>query len=443
MGKQWSLLLCLFITVNTYAQEAGTKTPYRLSKQQYTPAPVGFEPVFVNYVGRHGARFLTKAGSDITLLQVLSQAEKEHALTKKGLLLKEMVIRFLSIENNNYENISLLGAEEQAAIGTRLYKNYKPVFKNRGLEVQITHKVRTKQSAEGFLRPFEGHKREFALVKDSDENVLRFYDLSPAYQAFKEGLSVHLDSLEKDPRTQQTAASVCAKIFTGTFIQHGVTVMVRQKPVVMDAAAIAECVYDLYSVQWSIPLEMKKKGYNRDSINFGIVLGAKELQWFNFKNGAADFLEKGAGTDTLGIQVRIAAPLLVDFLNSTDAALQHPDVKDAVLRFTHAEAISPFATLLGIRSASIPVASVYNYNKHWQTSAIIPLSANIQWIIYSNGKEQLVKVLLNEREARLPVKTKQYPYYRWEDLRQYYLEKLRLMHTDPGADMHQYLLELK
>ena len=36
----------------------------------------------------------------------------------------------------------------------------------------------------------------------------------------------------------------------------------------------------------------------------------------------------------------------------------------------------------------------------------------------------LVKALLNEREATLPIKTDQYPYYDWKTLRQYYLDKL-------------------
>ena len=35
----------------------------------------------------------------------------------------------------------------------------------------------------------------------------------------------------------------------------------------------------------------------------------------------------------------------------------------------------------------------------------------------------LVKVLLNEQEARLPFKTKTWPYYRWSDLRDYYYRK--------------------
>jgi multiple inositol-polyphosphate phosphatase/2,3-bisphosphoglycerate 3-phosphatase len=448
MNKKWKLLVLFLITiVNTYAQEVGTKTTYKFSGGQYTPAPAGFEPVFVNYVGRHGARFLTKAGSDIGLLQVLLLAEKAHALTPKGTQLKMMVTRFLSIEDNNYENISLLGEKEQAGIGTRMYHNYAKAFKGHGLAVQITHKVRTRQSADAFLQPFATYsgQKGYTLAPDSGENVLRFYDLSPAYQDYKNSaaLTVQLDSLERDKRTEKVAADICAKIFSGPFIRNGVTVMIRKKPVRVDAVSLMESIYDLYSVQFSIPMEMQEKGYTRDSIDFSIVLDKRAQQWLDFKNGAADFLEKGPGTDTLGIQVRVAAPLLVDFINSTDSAIQFPDRLDANLRFTHAEAISPFATLLGIPAASVPSTSVYTYNRHWKAASIIPLSANIQWIIYSNGKEQLVKVLLNEKEVALPVKTSLYPYYRWEDLRYYYLEKLKKIHADPTTDMHQYLLQLK
>jgi hypothetical protein len=36
----------------------------------------------------------------------------------------------------------------------------------------------------------------------------------------------------------------------------------------------------------------------------------------------------------------------------------------------------------------------------------------------------LVKVLLNNREARLPLKTDCAPYYHWNDVKRYYLRKL-------------------
>jgi hypothetical protein len=121
---------------------------------------------------------------------------------------------------------------------------------------------------------------------------------------------------------------------------------------------------------------------------------------------------------------------------------------DAVLRFTHAEAISPFATLLGISEASVPASDIYDYSKHWRVGDVIPLSANVQWIVYSNGKEYLIKVLLNEREVKLPLGGvgaggANGPFYRWEELRSYCMARLKTAGADLGGDMVNYLKELR
>jgi len=46
----------------------------------------------------------------------------------------------------------------------------------------------------------------------------------------------------------------------------------------------------------------------------------------------------------------------------------------------------------------------------------------MQLIFYrgKKGSDILVKCLLNGKEARLPVPTDQYPYYRWADFKQFY-----------------------
>jgi multiple inositol-polyphosphate phosphatase/2,3-bisphosphoglycerate 3-phosphatase len=169
---------------------------------------------------------------------------------------------------------------------------------------------------------------------------------------------------------------------------------------------------------------MKAHGYAAKSLDFRMAFTPQQLQWFAFINGAEDFLEKGAGRDTAGIQATVATPLLANFIITTSEVVEHTKQTDAILRFTHAEAISPFATLLGIPQASVPAASIYQYTKHWSPEAIIPLSANIQWIVYSNGADYLVKVLLNEKETSLPVATQVAPYYKWEDVKKYYIGKL-------------------
>ncbi|HEY4291208.1 MAG TPA: histidine-type phosphatase [Puia sp.] len=452
------LLLGVMAEAQSYL---GTKTPYPVPAGVYTSPPAGFQPVFINYAGRHGARYMTKAGPDIEALRLLDAAEGRQGLTKVGLRVRGMVRRLCAVEKGEYENITLLGAEEQQAIGRRMLSRYPAVFIGKGLDVVVTYKVRTQQSADAFLKAFAGYKgpRRFSKLPDSLDAVLRFYDLSPAYQRYKksEVLKKTWDSLDRDRRTGEAAEAVCERVFTPGFrlgLKSG------------EELRFAGNLYDLYSVQFSLVRETK------DSVDLGIAFGAPELAWEGFVSGAQDFLEKGPGRDPLGIQVKVAAPLLVDFVKRMDEvvaaaggldAAGKPVVAraaggcDAVLRFTHAEAISPFATLLGISEASVPALDIYAYSKHWRAGEIIPLSANVQWIVYSNGKGYLIKVLLNEREVRLPLRgvgaggaeragnagAGDGPYYSWEELRSYCMARLKAVGADLKGDMVDYLKELR
>jgi multiple inositol-polyphosphate phosphatase / 2,3-bisphosphoglycerate 3-phosphatase len=417
------LLITIFIfflasaTAQTQSLHAGTKTPYPTPAQQYTPPPDGFTPAFVNYVGRHGARFFTRAGSDVEALKILQNAQQNKTLTSLGAQVLLMTKRFVNIQKGNYETITGLGRAEQMAIGKRMRSTYDAVFIGRGLNVFATRKVRTQLSAHAFLTGFSKYdgKIKDSIIPDRVDTMLRFYDLSSAYQAYEKSAAVSqpIDTLMNDARTKQIAKQICSKLF--------------RQPFKTDSAAIAFAfnLYDLYCGRFSIPIEMLKFNYPPNSIDFSIAFDTAQLKWLDLINGASDFLEKGAARDTLGIQATVAAPLLADFITTTSDVINHTKQADAILRFTHAEAISPFATLLGIPQASVPAASIYQYNQHWSAESIIPLSANIQWIVYSNGSKYLVKVLLNEKETRLPVPTLQYPYYKWEDVKEFYLKKLR------------------
>lgn len=441
-------------TIAVTAQERsllGTKATYLYTPAGVMPPPAGYAPVFVNHVGRHGSRFMTKAGADVAVLYWLEYAAKKDGLTNTGKELLNMTRRFLSIEKGNYENITLLGAKEQAAIGARVKTMYATAFKGNGVDVVTTFKVRTQQSANAFMQPFKDYKgaTHFTVTKETEDEMLRFYDLAPAYEAYTASAAVKqsLDSLEKDKRNSIAAGQVFSKIFTGqaaTVLAAGKEeAEVNKKKIVFSPGAFADNLYDLYSISGSFSEEMKRNNIPADSINFSIAFSKTSLQWFAFKNGASDFIEKGPAHDTLGVQVKIAAPLLVSFIKTTDSIVSHKVQKDAVLRFTHAEAISPFATLLGIRKASQPASSIFDYNKQWHPEEIIPLSANIQWILYTNGKEYLVKILLNEKPETIPVATNTFPYYKWADVRAYYVGQLAKTGLAINGDTRQFLQALK
>jgi hypothetical protein len=66
-------------------------------------------------------------------------------------------------------------------------------------------------------------------------------------------------------------------------------------------------------------------------------------------------------------------------------------------------------------------------NDGWWACLVFPMASNIQLIFYREDvadKDVLVKVMLNEEEAQLPIESDMAPYYKWSDVREYYLTKI-------------------
>ena len=66
--------------------------------------------------------------------------------------------------------------------------------------------------------------------------------------------------------------------------------------------------------------------------------------------------------------------------------------------------------------------------ENWNCSKIFPMASNIQFIFYRRDikdKDVLVKILLNENEATLPLKGDPAPYYHWKDFVRYYRDKMK------------------
>ena len=88
----------------------------------------------------------------------------------------------------------------------------------------------------------------------------------------------------------------------------------------------------------------------------------------------------------------------------------------------------PLVALMEAGNAGVQVADLDTLDRAWRNYEIFPMASNIQIIFYRSktpGHGILVKALLNEREVSLPVKPVRYPYYLWEDVREYWVSKLR------------------
>jgi len=120
------------------------------------------------------------------------------------------------------------------------------------------------------------------------------------------------------------------------------------------------------------------------------------------------------------------ATLLENIIQTADTcvALRKPQ---ATLRFGHEVCVMPLACLMELDNCGVVVEDMNDLDKYWQNYKIFPMGCNIQLIFYQPKKGEgdiLVKALLNEREATLPITTDTPPYYKWNDLREYWSQKL-------------------
>ncbi|MBE7169345.1 MAG: histidine-type phosphatase [Williamsia sp.] len=441
MKKALPLLLLFFSAQIIQAQTCkglslGTKTVYPAPGSPYSAPPAGYSPVFINYVGRHGARHMTKDLRESDTYRLLQRADSVRALSADGQKLWQMVQRLAGMERKEIKNISSLGKSEQQGIGRRMVEKFPAVFNTAhpSLNVTVTKEVRTVQSADAFLVGLQQKITAPVMRRQVNDTILRFYDLSPAYQQFKEGgpWTATVLQLETAEGYSQLSRRTANRFFTTAFANN-------IKPA--DQQTFAADVVSYANILYSLPAEIREAGMGDRDLLFTQFFNCDELKKFSLVDNAEEFLVKGPGTDPSGIQVRIAVPLLIDFIRSTDNAIQAKPY-NAELRFTHAEAIAPFAVLMNIQGASTPARTGTGIAKAWDASKVIPLSANIQWILYKkdNRDEYLVQFLLNEKEARIEgLSPKQFPYYDWRAVRKFYTDRLAKLQASLDTDGLAYL----
>ena len=150
----------------------------------------------------------------------------------------------------------------------------------------------------------------------------------------------------------------------------------------------------------------------------------EELVYF-WAGGNDSLYRMWGGSQENGDVIRYAIrPLLMDFVEKADAAIQPGSHRAADLRFGHDTSVLPLAALLGIDDVQHRVMPYREaHNMGWYAFFQVPMATNCQMIFYKNKKgEVLTKVLYNEKEVEFPeLKAVSGPYYRWEELRAHFI----------------------
>jgi hypothetical protein len=448
-----SVVTLLIAVKAANAQEANCSLEYWGSHTQYlpqdisiTPPPPGYKPVFINFIGRNGAEHLVKDISTTFVFSLLQKADSAHALKVDGRKLRKMLLTLQTIEKDKLDRISLSGAIEEKGIGTRMLALYGNVFaQKKCVEVSAIKEERMMQSAEALLGGLKHTLDEPACDRPSynDDDNLNPFATSPALiELTKTGdWKDNVDNIRDQKKPENFNIRFLTRFFEQGFFDK------IEEP---DQNRFINDLYRASTVINSIHREIINAGFTLEQLDIRSFFTCSELALFNMLNSAEEYYKAGPGGDKSGIQVRATVPLLVNFINTADAYLISPNVA-ADIRMTNAETITSFAALLGIKGASKESADIFKFEKVWRAEEVIPLSANIQFILYKgqttdNQRDYLVKFMMNEKEVAIEgLKAANFPYYKWEDVKEFYTKKLNDdWDVEKLSDnMHNYLMNLK
>lgn len=380
-----------------------------------TPAPKGFKPFYVSHYGRHGCRFHTSERPYEQTVPVLDSLEKKGLLSETGKAFAADIRELALMHSQVAGVLTDRGAAEHQGIAERLYKRVPGVFRNparKEVNSESTPVPRCIQSMANFCMSLTRNQKNLQISMHTGERYKMYLckpfpsrnsaEYNPYYSVDHDIINARQDSLMVDTEFFCTMLTDTSAAFQWLGSERK-GLMYR----LIHAGAIANCLDgdapDIY------------KYLSEDQIyNFWM---AYNLMWY------ADMPDI---VDRDGMRARyVAEPLLAEMIEKADAAIKDDSKRCADLRFGHDSAVAPLLSLMQVEGYNV-TCSVKDIKEEWVGFQLLPMGSNIQMIFYRNkAGEVLVKLIRNENETVIPaLPTFQGPYYRWEDLRAYFIDRI-------------------
>ncbi|KVV59020.1 histidine acid phosphatase [Burkholderia cepacia] len=272
-----------------------------------------------------------------------------------------------------------------------------------------------------FLLYFHSLKPATDLVTDAGNPYYATYQASQAYQAYANDATVaaKLNAIKAAPQAADVAQTVLSALVSQAFIAKlgtsGYTFANTGTYAFTSAdgkftntlkgdgktkiATAVDAVNVLYNLLQVAPAMTAETG----GVTMEKYIGAEQAQYLAYLQDAEDYYQKGPGIQEANpVTYRMAKVLQDDFFGEVDAIARGDLTHAAKLRFTHAEIMIPFASIMNLKNVFVPTpqAQTYTYaNNPWRGDQVSPMAANMQWDVYRNGSRLIVKMLYNERET--------------------------------------------
>ena len=386
----------------------GVYLAYPVTESANTPAPKGYEPVYVSHFGRHGSRYLIGDRDYRWVGDLLHRADKAGALTPLGRDVMQRIDTLWLEARGRGGDLSPLGVRQHKGIAERMYKAYPQIFSNPKavISARSTLVPRCILSMAAFTESLKEQNPKLQLTRESSERYMPTLNYhSKDHGDYTTG--GRWKELYRKFRNQQTSPDR----LVGTIFTDPEFVEVNVNP--------DDFMWGLYWIASDMQ-NVETPGSFYDLFTPDELFDLWQVENINFYINDASFGGNGTKVVDNGL------PSLADIIFRADEALKR-DVPGADLRFAHDGNLIPLAGVMHLKDCDLVESNPDNVYKAFADWKIAPMAGNIQLVFFRNKKnpeDVLVKFMLNERETSIPVDTDLYPFYHWSDVKAFYLPNL-------------------
>jgi hypothetical protein len=440
MKKFFFLSLLMIFSFNVFAQEealrliaenpdraANNMHSYEFNPIEDTPAPKGFKPFYISHYGRHGSRYEQNSTFARTAQQAFAFLDRMGLLTQEGKDLYEMVNTVVDAHKGMEGSLTPRGAREHKTLAARMFQRFPDAFKNKDryeVDSFSSTNFRCLVSMCNFTNSLKEKFPKGDFTFTSTEKYMSYINPSlsirrptdPPAAPRMPSSSSFSSSRSANPVVPPFRAATGTPGYDFTrFLTPLFTDLDQALKVLGNPESFVRAIYTTGS-------------YCQDVDFLGIDIFRKyftpeELVYF-WASGNDNIYRMWAGSVEQGDVIRYAIiPLMKDFIEKADAAIQPGSHRVADLRFGHDTSILPLFALMGVddtQHRNFPYREAHNNG--WYAFFQVPMATNCQMIFYKNKKDEvLTKVLYNEKEITFEnIQPVSGPYYKWEDLKAYF-----------------------
>ncbi|MCQ2227971.1 MAG: histidine phosphatase family protein [Bacteroidales bacterium] len=385
----------------------GVLYAYPTPTTKQTPAPKGYEPFYISHYGRHGSRYLLSDNDYRRPLNALQKANEKNILTEKGKDVLKRLEKIWEEAEFHGDELAPLGKRQHRGIAERMYASYPQVFKgNARVTARSTTSMRVALSMVAFCERLKELNPKLDLDWETSRKNMSYLNYhTKRYDDLKRDRNgwnkKHNEFVSREIKADRFVSQLVSdtsffrteRIFPRMLMSNMYDIAANLQDMETDLS-----LYDLFTTE-----ELYELWRNSNS-------------WFYHCDANSPH--------NLGTAIESTRPLLRNIVESADLAIEGKG-DAATLRFGHDGNIIPLAAIMQLKGCDAEVEDLFSIEKEWRNYYVSPMGANIQLIFFKNKKNDvIVKILHNENETSIPVKTDIFPYYHWNDVRAFFMSKL-------------------